>query len=73
MSTMYPDLKFFSNAHTLSCPNDTMQIGAVGFIANNQEMTKLGLDKLTKVTELFYFKYKIICAGIFLRLRYEEF
>ena len=53
INTTYPDLKFFSNAHTLSCPNDIIQAGIAGAIIDNQEMTKLGLDKLTKVTELF--------------------
>ncbi|PAV60806.1 hypothetical protein WR25_14798 [Diploscapter pachys] len=63
MSTTYPDLKFFSNAHTLSCPNDTMQIGAVGFIVGNQEMTKLRLDKLTKFD---VFQGELFGKGIFL-------
>ncbi|PAV83878.1 hypothetical protein WR25_13590 [Diploscapter pachys] len=52
INTTYPDLKFFSNVHTFSCPNDIIHIGIAGYISDNQEMTKLGLDKLTKVTEL---------------------
>ena len=47
--TEYPNLKFFSNAHTLRCDGDFLGEYSSGDIRMNKQMTSLGLDNLKEV------------------------